>query len=810
MENARCSTLAALGPTRAPPCRRSDLEAWRGRVCVSILILAIVAARGEDVPPSPPQVNRKVNFDTAIQPIFQQHCLRCHGAARAKGGFRLDEYAAFLRGGQDGPVVQPGDSTNSMLIRLVAGLDPDSVMPPEEEDDALTAEQVGLLREWVDQGAWWGRDVTSSNFNLAISPAAGFTAVDGNEAKFRQLNWQRDQGRGGVESFELWEQVSPQTKYALSGHLLTDDYLARMRLEQQDRGSARFGFEQFRKYDVDTGGYFPDFTPSVFSLDRDLHLDVGRAWADFDLAVPDWPRLLLGYEFLYRTGDKATLQWGTVTDGVEARNIYPASKEIDEHTHVLKFTFDYAPGDWRVVDDFRGEWTDANTRQLNTPYVDLTTPGFVVQDNVRQGWQAFVGANTLRVERRFRPWLFSSAGYLYSHLSGDAEFSLDQSVPDVATLRQYTAQQITLERQSQVANGNLVMGPWQGGTLTLGVQGEWTRQNGDLDGTEFVNPADATNRVSTEIDKVVVDESVGLRYTRLPATALYVEGRLQQESLGQTEDEAGNLPLTFLRDTDAQSQAYEVRVGFDSSPRPWIQGGASYRWRDRSSTYDGAAYDNSFPPLAIQGYPAFILGRDLNTQEIEARLKLRPNAWFKTTFTWRWLASDFHTTTKSATINTPNDATPGGETFAGDYDAQMFSVNFSPAPWRRFSSFATVSYQTVQSTTVQDPTSAVVPYRGDTWSVLAHGRFVWTKTTDLTAGYTFSSAGFQQNNFSTGLPLGIEYRMHGLRIGLISHWSGHLTTKLEYGFYHYTEPSSGGANDFTANAVFASLSWRLN
>ena len=745
---------------------------------------------------------RAIDFNSEVRPIFEQSCVRCHGAARSKGGFRLDNYESFLKGGHNGPAVFPGDSTNSPLIQYVARIDPDSAMPPEGEGDPLTPAQVELLRRWVEQGAWWGKEDAVERFSMTVAPAVGYNAVSGNDSKFRQLLGQPDGWRGGVESFELYEQVSSTTKYTVTGRALTDDYLARLLVETQDRGFVDFGFEQFRRYDVDTGGYYPGFTPSIYSLNRDLNLDIGRAWVDFGLTLPDWPRMVLGYEYQYRNGEKATLQWGAVGNGTEFRNIYPAYKDINEHTHVLKFDFDFNRGGWRLEDNFRGEWTDANTRQVNTPFYD---PAIQIQDNIQQGWRAFQGQNTFRVEKQFRPWLFTSAGYLYSHVNGDADFSLDEGIVGGPLLQQYQAQRIALEMQSQVANANMLLGPSKSTSVMLGVQSEWSRQNGNLDGTEFIDPAGATNSAFTEIDKVVVDESVTLRYTRVPFTTLFAEGRIQQESLDQSEDVLGDLSPTFLRDTDATSNAYDVRAGFDTSPRGWFKLGSSYRWRDRTSDYDGTAYDTSVPPVAIAGYPTFITARELTTQQVETRLTLRPIGWLKTTFTHRWVATDYETTTKGIA-----GITPGGELLAGNYDSQVFSVNFAMTPWRRLNLFTTLSYQDVQTTTVQDPTDAVVPYRGDTWSLLLHGRYVLTRKTDLTAGYTFSTADFQQNNFSTGLPLGIHYRMNGIQVGLVTRCTKDLTTKVQYGFYNYAEPSSGGANNFTANAVFVSLNWRLN
>ena len=59
----------------------------------------------------------------------------------------------LLKGGDSGPVVVPGKSAESLLIALVQGLDPDSVMP--KKGSRLTPEQVGVLRAWIDQGLQW-------------------------------------------------------------------------------------------------------------------------------------------------------------------------------------------------------------------------------------------------------------------------------------------------------------------------------------------------------------------------------------------------------------------------------------------------------------------------------------------------------------------------------------------------------------------------------------------------------------------------------------------------------------------------------
>jgi hypothetical protein len=115
----------------------------------------------------PPSTKQGVTFVADIQPIFQTSCIRCHGADRAKADLRLDTLAAVLKGGKDGAVVIPGDSAKSPLVIAVARVDRDSAMPPIRMHHAggpqmsssmpqaqpLTADQVGLIRAWIDQGA---------------------------------------------------------------------------------------------------------------------------------------------------------------------------------------------------------------------------------------------------------------------------------------------------------------------------------------------------------------------------------------------------------------------------------------------------------------------------------------------------------------------------------------------------------------------------------------------------------------------------------------------------------------------------------
>lgn len=88
-------------------------------------------------------------------PLLQAKCIDCHGDSDQESNLRVDRKASLLRGGDSGePAILVGNSGESYLIKLVARLDADLAMPPDE-DDRLTAGEIGLLRAWVDQGVHW-------------------------------------------------------------------------------------------------------------------------------------------------------------------------------------------------------------------------------------------------------------------------------------------------------------------------------------------------------------------------------------------------------------------------------------------------------------------------------------------------------------------------------------------------------------------------------------------------------------------------------------------------------------------------------
>src|SRR6185437_4887375 len=263
--------------------------------------------------PQPPSADVRVEFDRDIRPILETSCLRCHGSQKPKSHFRLDNRIAALAGGDENTNdIVCGDSSKSLLISYVARQVPDMEMPPAGKGDQLTSQQIGLLRAWIDQGANWDTTNQPPALNLTFAPMLRWFDVQGNRGKFRELEGTKPGFSEGVEKFSITQQINPDEKLSLDGHAIVPDqnFNFKLALDKTDLGFVRAGFNQWRKYYNDTGGFDPAVVPSQFNSDRDLHVDNGRAWIDFGLDLPRWPQIVLCYEFQYRKGNESTLDWG--------------------------------------------------------------------------------------------------------------------------------------------------------------------------------------------------------------------------------------------------------------------------------------------------------------------------------------------------------------------------------------------------------------------------------------------------------------------------------------------------------------------
>jgi mono/diheme cytochrome c family protein len=96
-------------------------------------------------------VRANVDYVKQVKPIFQMHCVSCHGALKQKGELRLDASPLVLKGGKDGAIVVAGSGEKSRLIDALTGAHDVTRMP--KDADPLKPAEIALIKQWIDEGA---------------------------------------------------------------------------------------------------------------------------------------------------------------------------------------------------------------------------------------------------------------------------------------------------------------------------------------------------------------------------------------------------------------------------------------------------------------------------------------------------------------------------------------------------------------------------------------------------------------------------------------------------------------------------------
>ena len=136
-------TLLALrdAKTQSAQIRRATPHAFR--LCA--------ASRACLRSPAIVRIAEPVSFKRDIAPVLLNNCLACHGPKKAEGGYRIDTFERVTAAGDS---TQPGfmakDLDGSEAFRRITSTDVKERMPLE--GDPLPAEQVALLKQWIEAG----------------------------------------------------------------------------------------------------------------------------------------------------------------------------------------------------------------------------------------------------------------------------------------------------------------------------------------------------------------------------------------------------------------------------------------------------------------------------------------------------------------------------------------------------------------------------------------------------------------------------------------------------------------------------------
>ncbi len=138
---------------------------------------ALPAAPPVDPSIRQPTGSETVSFAKDIAPILIENCNGCHiNAMQTRGGLRLDDFASLMRGGDNGEIVMPKLSADSLLVRKLKGEEgqrmPAGGRPP------LSDEQIALISQWIDENATFDGATADQPLGVLASLAWAGSASD--------------------------------------------------------------------------------------------------------------------------------------------------------------------------------------------------------------------------------------------------------------------------------------------------------------------------------------------------------------------------------------------------------------------------------------------------------------------------------------------------------------------------------------------------------------------------------------------------------------------------------------------------------
>ena len=121
------------------------LRTFAGLIPAVFLAVTVVTATSAEA-------QNPATFTSDIRPIMERSCWDCHGVEFQRSGLDLRTRDGALLGGSNGPAIVPGRAEESLLYRMVAGLD-EPLMP--RDGPSLTRAEIAAVRAWIDGGAHW-------------------------------------------------------------------------------------------------------------------------------------------------------------------------------------------------------------------------------------------------------------------------------------------------------------------------------------------------------------------------------------------------------------------------------------------------------------------------------------------------------------------------------------------------------------------------------------------------------------------------------------------------------------------------------
>jgi hypothetical protein len=139
-----------------------------------VAVLSLCSCQSQSSPdPSasvPPHSGEERFFVGQIKPLLEMNCVRCHagGASRLNLSRRETAFAPVKNGTA---FIIPGRPDQSRLVTAISRPGTHPLLMPHGQRLSLTDDQIGMLREWIEEGAAWP-DGPAGELQAKVNPEA--------------------------------------------------------------------------------------------------------------------------------------------------------------------------------------------------------------------------------------------------------------------------------------------------------------------------------------------------------------------------------------------------------------------------------------------------------------------------------------------------------------------------------------------------------------------------------------------------------------------------------------------------------------
>lgn len=671
----------------------------------------------------------------------------------------------------------------------------------------------------VGAGLARAEDKDTSNFeggadagNNWVELSAGGMITPGSKAQAEQSRQLPNNAFGGIEDLHLQHDVAKGTTLSLDGHAIFDnhDYGLNLGLKKEDAYFLKIYYQNFRTWYNANGGFYPpnEAWYPFPNGDQALALDRGEFSFEGGLTPKDLPSLTFKYQHLYREGEKSSTIWGAThpTFTTLTRGLSPSFYDIDEKRDVFELDSKYHFKATDVGVGVRYETGDLNNALKTSQYPGEPTATKVTdrQDTSYDMFNVHAFSETW-----INPKLFVSSGFMYNNVdnntTGNRIYGSDYDAaytPNAANGAGYTNLIGNAQQHQYVLNLNLMSTQMKSLSIVPSVRVQQQGWDADSSTTQTLGlgstgPLDS----SSDGDSLDVRERLDIRYSGITNWVFFAQGEWTQGQGDLSEDGGIYLgsPIQRETDTDRFFQKYSAGVKWYPLRRVSVDVGGYYK--NHNYDYDNTLDNTPNTPGSANRYPAYLVMQAFQTYDGNARLTLRPlpNLTLVTRYEYQL-----------STVDTTPDGVSGlSEVQSSDMTSQIIAQNISWSPWSRL--YMQIGFNYVLSETktpVSDYTQAILNAQNNYWTLNFNSGIVLDNKTDLNLGYTYYRANDYTDN-SPYVSYGAGGEEHGINITLVRRITEKLRVTARYGYYHYTDQTSGGNNDYDAHVLYSSVQYRF-